>query len=260
MAGAVFGFAGLAHASTVTVNATDVIYAAGAQPGYASGAGGTVPSGVIPLSAGADSVTFSSVTGSVGYGVTLNGSAPCQSAEGCIMLDFNTGNVLNDADGNYGAVNMSFVSAPVGSISGITAPGDGYLVGVFLASGGPSGTAPGALDFTASGGTSFGSLSPLLDQTFFIGDGLTGDGTGSEQVFSVPAGATALVLGISDACWYQGSSPSCYGDNVGSYTVDYSLSTDAEWPVPEPSTIFLIPVALLPLLALYRRRKHTRNG
>ncbi len=174
------------------------------------------------------------------------------------MLDFNTGNVLNDPDGNYGAAGISSVTGPFGSISGITAPGDGYLVGVFLAPGGPYGTAPAALNF--NGDTSFASLSPLLDQVFFIGDGLTGDGTGSEQMFNVPAGAADLVLGISDACRYQGSGPSCYGDNVGSYTVDYSLSGRAA-PVPEPSTMILIPLALLPLGPVWwRKRRRVRDS
>lgn len=253
LAGGLLCCPGMLRADTITVNATDVIYAAGTQSGDTSGTGGTVPAG-IPLVAGTTSVMFSSVTGSIAYDTTLNGSAPCRSLEGCIMLDFDTGNVLNDPDGNYGAATTSYVTGPVGSISGITGPGDGYLVGVFLAPGGPSGTAPAALSFTASGGTSFTSLSPLLDQVFFIGDGLTGDGTGSEQVFDAPGGATELLLGISDACGYQGTSPSCYGDNVGSYTVDYSLSGDPA-PVPEPSTMILTPLALLPLGVLYWRRR-----
>ena len=259
LAGGLLCCAGIAHAGTITVNATDVIYAAGIQSGDASGTGGTVPAGIIPLIAGTHSVSFSSVTGSIADNTALNGSGPCQSLEGCIMLDFNTGNVLNGPDGNYGAASLSYVTGPVGSIAGITAPGDGYLVGVFLASGGPSGQAPTGLNFTGSGGTSFASLSPLLDQVFFIGDGLTGDGAGSTQVFHVPGGATELVLGISDACGYQASSPSCYGDNVGSYTVDYSLFGDSLFSdirsVPEPSTLILIIVALLALGRIHLRRR-----
>jgi hypothetical protein len=51
---------------------------------------------------------------------------------------------------------------------------------------------------TVAGGTGFSTLSPLLDQAFFIGDGLTGNGTGSTQEFFVLTGAMELVLGISD--------------------------------------------------------------
>ena len=180
------------------------------------------------------------------------------------MLDDGTGNVLNDADGDFGAAISSSVTGPVGSFSGIMAPGDGYLVGVFLAAGGPSGAAPPALDFTDPGGTSFTSLSPLLDQVFFIGDGLTGDGSGSEQTFNTPAGADELVLGISDACGYNGGGPSCYGDNVGSYTASYSLidppAADPLSPVPEPGAVFLAALAMLPMIPLRRRDKPTRKG
>ena len=69
---------------------------------------------------------------------------------------------------------------------------------------------PTSLAFSDAGGgntiaTSFASLSPLIDQVFFIGDGLTGDGSGSVQQFIVPTGATALYLGITDAPGYNGS-------------------------------------------------------
>jgi hypothetical protein len=72
------------------------------------------------------------------------------------------------------------------------------LVGVFLDNSQPdsSGT-PGELDFNQIG-TSFGSLSPGLKQPFFIGDGLTGTGSGNQQTFVVPNGATRLFLGTVD--------------------------------------------------------------
>jgi len=64
---------------------------------------------------------------------------------------------------------------------------------------------------------------------FFIGDGLTGDGTGTVQVFEVPSGAKSLYLGIPDACSYNGS-PSCYGDNFGDFIVSYAISTESGSP------------------------------
>ena len=107
---------------------------------------------------------------------------------------------------------------------------------------------PAPLDF--SGGTSFTSLSPLLQQAFFIGDGLTGDGSGTTQTFNVPTGATTLYLGISDACGYNGS-PSCYGDNGGSF----SITVNAGPAVPEPATWALMLVGLGGLGAALRGRR-----
>ena len=156
--------------TTVTVYATDVIYAAGGQTGALDGTGGTTPS-FIDVTSG-ESLTFS-VTGSV----TLN-----------------SGGNDNDADGVGAAPGTSYESG-YGSISGITANGAGYLVGVFIRPSAP-GPAPSPLDFTSTG-TSFTSLSLQLVSGLFIGDGLTGDGAGSTQVFYAPSGAATLYLGIS---------------------------------------------------------------
>jgi PEP-CTERM motif len=210
------------------VPATAVIYAAGSQSSLLAtipqGGGGqtpTLPIG-IPIPAGDNSVTFI-VTGTI-------------SVDG--------GGHTNDADGVGGAPASSSTTG-LGSISGITAPGAGYLTGVFLAPGGPSGAAPTPLDFTS---TSFTSLSPLLDQTFFIGDGLTGDGSGSEQTFYVPSGATELYLGISDSFGYTGP-PGFYNDNLGSFTVSEDF-------VPEPSSLVLLGTgAFGAAMGLIRRRK-----
>ena len=77
-------------------------------------------------------------------------------------------------------------------------------MGVFETATGPAGGPPPAtLDFTVIG-TSFASLSPALNQVFYIGDGLTGDGSGSVQQFIVPLGATRLYLGCADAGGYNG--------------------------------------------------------
>lgn len=190
-----------ATAQTVTVHAKDNIYGAGARP--APGGGRVPPSIVVP-------------SGSVCFTVTkVQGSSTCASKEKCITL--NGGGNLNDPDG-VGAAPTTSSNTGTATISGITAPDAGYLVGLFSVSKGPSGAAPAALDFTTGKTTHFTSLAPELDQTFFIGDGRTGDGKGMSQTFSVPAGAGKLWLGISDACGYNGA-PGCFNDNSGRYRV-----------------------------------------
>ncbi len=228
-----------ANAGTVTVNAADNIYGAGqaSAPG-----GGNVP-GFISLSSNAASISFSSVIGSMS----------CGAANGCITI--NGGGNLNNADG-IGAAPGTSSNTGSGSISGIVAPGAGYLVGLFVGPGGPSGAAPALLDFTSIG-TNFASLSPLLDQTFFIGDGQTGDDTGTEQTFVVPTGATELFLGISDACSYNGN-PGCIGDNDGQFTATYTITgsspTGAPTGVPEPATLAMLGTGIV---AFGLRRRYT---
>jgi len=192
--------------TSATVQSTGSIYGTG---------GGSTPPTMITLPSGATSVVFNSVTGSITTG--------CASTAGCIVLNNGTGNNSNDPDG-VGAAPATSSNTGAGSISGMIAPGAGYLVGVFVPAGGPAGAAPAALDFTSSGlGIAFTSLSPQIDQVFFIGDGLTGDGTGTQQTFNIPTGAGQLWLGISDAGGYNGA-PGAYGDNLGSYTVGLTLN------------------------------------
>jgi PEP-CTERM motif len=171
----------------------------------------------------------------------------CASSEGCINIE-SAADFLNDPDGTGGPVS-GFPAAGTGSLSGLTAPGSGYLAGVFVASGGPSGPAPAALDYTSTNATSY---SPLLDQVFFIGDGLTGDGTGTQQTFYVPTGAGVLYLGISDICVYDGG-PGCYSDNVGAYTLKYDVATGTT-KAPEPSAVGLLGIGVLGVLAVGFRR------
>jgi PEP-CTERM motif len=228
-----------ARADTVTVNADDVIYAAGSQSGLiATMTGpGEVPLGIL-LAPGTTSFTFSA-TGSISIDGGLHSGGP----------DGSTARVATSSNTGFG------------SISGITAPGAGYLVGVFIGPGGPSGPAPTALDFLT---TSFLSLSPSLDQTFFIGDGLTGTGSGATQTFNVPTGATELFLGISDAGGFNGA-PSEYDDNTGSFSVT-DVATVAQTGttgtgngvVPEPSSLVLFGSGALGVLGMIRRRLISR--
>ncbi|MGC9948361.1 MAG: IPT/TIG domain-containing protein [Bryobacteraceae bacterium] len=75
------------------------------------------------------------------------------------------------------------------------------------------------------------TFAPVLNQVFFIGDGLTGTGSGSLQKFYVPAAATQLWLGLADS--NAGGPPSAYGDNAGALSVSGTLN-----PVqPSPPSI-----------------------
>jgi len=84
------------------------------------------------------------------------------------------------------------------------------LLGVFLAGRQPA-TQPPALDFSTGTGIGFTALAPQIGQVFFIGDGLTGTGTGRAQKFTAPVGATTLYLGGADGY--------CYAGNTGVFSV-----------------------------------------
>ena len=207
-------------ATVVTIQGTDDIYNAG-NPGSQDG---TNPSSIDVT--GLTAVTFSDATGQV-------------------FLNLTSGDNLNDPDGGGSAPGSSFNTGTT-TIAGLTAPQAGYITGVFL--GATTVATPAPLDF--SGGTSFTSLSPMLQQAFFIGDGLTGDGSGTTQTFYVPTGAKTLYLGISDACGYNGS-PSCYEDNGGSF----QITVNGGSAVPEPASWALMLVGVGALGGALRGRR-----
>jgi hypothetical protein len=109
----------------------------------------------------------------------------------------------------------------LGGLSGYNGP-QGALVGVFLDGANPKDkSAPDDLDMESLG-TEFATLTPALGQVFFIGDGLTGTGSGAAQTFVVPGGATRLFLGIADGSGFGGA-PGCYGDDIGAFQVQVNL-------------------------------------
>lgn len=134
-------------------------------------------------------------------------------------------------------------------ISGYKGP-QGPLVGVFLDDNIPNmGPAPATLDFSPSGiGTEFLTLSPLLGQIFYIGDGVTSGGIFQE--FIAPVGATRLFLGIPDGFGFVGA-PGAYDDNDGAYRVRIGINSV---PVSEPGALALM-LAGLGVFSLARRRR-----
>jgi len=211
-------FAGMANAATFTVNGTDSLYNYGGAT--VAGAGSTSPTEITLPGTPGESLSFSGVTGSV----TLTpGSDPFGP---------------HGPDGSPMVFSMNIAGAA--SLSGIVSSNVGYLAGVFLNGAEGSNPTPATLDFSTGGlGESFTSLSPQIDQVFFIGDGLTGTGSGGVQTFVAPMGSTILVLGIVDGFSYSGP-PGAYFDNSGAFagTVNFSGA------VPEPVTWVMMVVGL----------------
>jgi hypothetical protein len=222
-----------ASSFSVSVLGTDNIYTAGGNATILCclGTGLDTPADLATtFTAGAgQSLTFSSVTGTVGcQNVLTNG--PDGTCFPGVSTDLNA---LHDLSG-IEATNANM-----------------FLVGVFLGPGLP-GTAPATLDYNGSPlSLTQGSYSPAVGQVFFIGDGLTGTGTGTEQTFIVPSTATRLYLGFADGFNFQGD-PNAYGDNVGRLSVSGTIGA----ATPEPATWSLLAVGIS-LVAIRRRSSKT---
>ncbi len=121
------------------------------------------------------------------------------------------------------------------------------LVGVFINSSEQQ-PVPEGLDFISPGTRQFTEFSPLLQQVFFIGDGLVGTGVGDLQRFVVPSGADRLYLGILDQGNYN---------NVGSLAVGVGSCSDCvvQVPILDTALLVLLGVGLLALLSLEASRK-----
>lgn len=136
-------------------------------------------------------------------------------------------------------------TGPALGISSVTAPLNA-LIGVFVDNNVPGGVAPAGLDFTSGAARSAATISPLLNQVFFIGDGLTGTGSGAVQQFVIPAGATRLFLGSFDGV---GAS----FNNSGSFSV--TVTDVPAVPTMSPVALLLLGLVLLTVGAYTLRRR-----
>ena len=184
--------------TTVTVDATANIYGAGhTTPPAPGGSGaGSLPT-LVALPPGTGRVLLiTAATGTIKYGSNIPANGP---------------------DGITPATACSLANQS--GISGTTVPAGRFLAGVFIDNTEPQDPPPARLVLTS---TAFTSLSPGLRQTFFLGDGLTGTGTGATQVFNIPDSATRLYMGVHDSS-VCGGPVCCYGDNSGKFTLTLSL-------------------------------------
>jgi hypothetical protein len=222
--GLTIGFNGQGAATTVDGQAN--IYIAGiASPPALSGGTGFAPV-AIAVTPG-QVISFSSITGLVN----------------CCGVAVDT---LPDGGSSY-ATSLSALHG----ISGIAAPVQMFLAGVFGTATNPLGAAPPALNFTAGGlGTDFSGLSPALWQSFFIGDGRRLDGT-TLQTFTAPALATVLYLGFADGLGFSGS-PGYYADNRGSFEVTLAQSAV---PLPGALPLFATGLGIAGLVGWRRKRR-----
>lgn len=112
-------------------------------------------------------------------------------------------------------------------ISGIIHGKAMFLVGVFLDDREPL-VAPPPLDFRLN--DNFTSIAPVVGQTFFIGDGLTGTGSGTPQRFVIPATATRVFLGFAEGANFSGT-PGGYDDNEGLLAATFEITLGCSYSI-----------------------------
>ena len=205
------------RAQTLTTNARLAvdshmdIYRAG---GYDDSSDGEAPAEYRLGAGGERMMIFSSVTGTWTCGATEG--APYYGPDGTIAISGHP----------CGPISIQ----TNGPLSGYYATDfQGALVGVFLKDDLPSEARPSRVFYVADssiGGvqTNFAVLTPLIGQVFFIGDGLTGTGTGQPQIFLIPAFATRLYLGYVDGCAVGvNAHPGCFWDNGGEVMTEFGI-------------------------------------
>jgi hypothetical protein len=224
----------LANSGSVTVQSTTDIWLAGQPDG--SSLSGRFGTDTAPANS---PLLLSGVTGGATFTFSASGSS---SVDGSNFGGPDGAPAYPDESG--------FGVGPANGIGTYKGPASA-LIGVFLDASTPAGTGgPASVDYTDPSVTGAAAFSPLLNQIFFIGDGLTGTGTGSTQVFTAPDGATRLFLADADSL---GSSVG----NVGSLAVSFQSSADISFPqaVPEPAAWTLMIAGFGLAGASLRRRR-----
>jgi hypothetical protein len=142
-------------------------------------------------------------------------------------VNYGGGPPVDPPDGNVNYV-VPHASGAENGMSNVLAPVDA-LMAVFLGPDQPSLSSPPAtLSFSTTQQQDYTSLSPLLQQVFYIGDGLTSGG--QTQQIVIPDGATRFFLGTMDGFgWWN---------NSGSFSVEVTGPGAAA--VPEPSTFYAL--------------------
>jgi hypothetical protein len=205
---------------TSTVQGTADIYLAG-QPSGSTLSGDSAPTNSPVFASGLTLIAGQSLT------ISATGSA---GGFGC---------TTTNPDGSGCG---SFTMGPSNNLSSATLLA-GALVGTFITNVPPPGPAPAGIDWTGANGTA-ATISPALWQVFFIGDGLTGTGSGSAQSFVIPTGATRLFLGVAD-------SAGANFNNTGSYSVTINDNQVASG-VPEPAT-WMTMILVVGIIAFSRK-------
>ena len=166
------------------------------------------------------------------------------------VLSFSATGFTNGAGfgdiGAEGVANFNMVNYNTG-IAPALGVGVNALLGVFLTDAAPTlGSQPAALNF--NGNRTFATLAPGIAQIFYIGDGLTGSGSGSGSVqqFTAPTGATRLFLGVADGSgWFN---------NNGTLAVTVTFEAAPSSVVPEPTTWAMMILGFGLVGAALRRR------
>jgi hypothetical protein len=146
-----------------------------------------------------------------------------------------------DGDVNYV---IHHATAAENGMSDVVSPVDA-LMAVFLAVVPPNAiAAPATLDFSTPASRDYTTLSPLLQQVFFVGDGLTS--TNVVQQIQIPVGATAFYLGTMDGFGWS--------NNSGSFNVQ--VTGPGHSAVPEPGPLVLAGTGILVVLGIcaWKRR------